>query len=279
MNIGVICNLNLARSPLITSFLRKNYQNHHFFSAGVSVSRSFDYPSSVTRISKNWDLPLEEKPNTDLTQVDHYIQSADLLICADEIVFSVCKNLYPNKEIFNLAELAIEYKLEISDPIDLNHNDFKRVISLYIFLVNEYMGHIQGWKNRIFSIVPRDFQDLERTFISANVEARKLSKPIILNYNLRVPNLNWFTNNDFQVSRLLSLDSEQFEYSPSMIYTFAHEFLSPERYYLDQTWRQKILDLAKEFDLILILPPDLINGHPFVDRYLAALTSWTSHDT
>ena len=272
MIIGIICNLNLARSPLITSFLRKNFPEHYFYSSGISVSNSFEYPPSVIRISKSWDLPLDEKPNTDLSQSDYSIQSSDILICADDIVFSVCRNLYPQKEIINLAALANEYNLEISDPIDLDYSDFKRVISIYIFLVNEYISHLQGWQNHFFSKVPRDFNDLEKTFVDASLHADKLSKPLILNYNLRVPGIKWFTNSSFRVSEITDLDLEQFESSSSVIYTFAHEFLSPEKYYLDRKWRQRISDLAREFDLILILPPDLVNGRPFVDRYLAALT-------
>ena len=272
MIIGIICNLNLARSPLITSFLRKNFLGHYFFSAGISQTNSYDYPSSVVQISRSWGLPLDETPNTDLAQASYSVQSADLLICVDSMVFNYCTNLYPEKEIINISSFAQEYKIEISDPINLGHSDFQIVISLYFFLVNEYLTLRFGNRNVLTHKVPKDMQELEKTLFAATEEAEKLSNPLILNYNLRVPDLKLFSTSNFMISEIQGLESEKFESSSSKIYTFANEFVNPEKLYLDKLWRQNIIELANLYDLILIMPPELINGRPFADRYLAALT-------
>jgi hypothetical protein len=274
MNIGVICNLNLARPPLITSFLRSEFPDDFFFSAGIKTSRFYEYPLSVRTISRNWSLPLNESPNRDLTCVSDLIGTADFLLCADDYVFSHCSIHLPDKKLVNLQSVGLENSLHVNDPLDeKDFLDFETVIAKYLLLSKKYLASFSYNDSKILFKVPKDIDDIKEKITEAFDEAGRLSQPLIIDYNLKVPNTKLVEIDTSKVSFMDELEFENLKSSSSVIYTFNKEFIYPERTYLDRDWRMKIHSLASTYDLILILPPSTLGVRSSPDSYLAALTS------
>lgn len=272
MNIGVICNQNLARSQLIVSYLRKNFSGHLFFSAGVSKSQGLQFPQNVSTLAKSWNLPLIENPNQDLLNAKSLIHSADLIICADDYIFDYCQQNIFGKKLINLRELADKSELTIYDPLNLQMSEFKTMIAKYIFLCNEQIYELEGSSKRLIPVIPDEVDEVDEAFERAKNKAAQYENSIIIDYNLRVPNVNLtkMSNNCVSVVKQNSL--EYLKPSCSVINTFGREFINPELIYLDYDWRRQVQSLSEKFTVILVMPPRKVHGEEMHDVYLSSLT-------
>jgi len=258
----------------MTSFLKDEFPDHVFFSAGIKTSRFYEYPSSVRTVSRKWSLPLNESPNRDLTYMSDLIGTADILLCADDYVFSHCSIHLPDKKLVNLQLIGLKNNLHVNDPLDeKDFLDFETVIAKYLLLSKKYLDSLSYDNSKIHFKFPKDIDDIKEKINEAFDDAKTLSQPIIMDYNLKIPNTKLIKIDTSKVLFMDELVFENLKSSSSVIYTFNKEFIYPERTYLDRDWRMKIHNLASTYDLILIMPPSNFGVRSSPDSYLAALTN------
>jgi protein-tyrosine-phosphatase len=272
MNIGIICHQNLARSQLLVSYLRKNFREHSFFSAGISNSQGLQFPQNVTTLAKSWNLPLNENPNQDLLNAKNLISNADLIICADDYVFEYCQLNILDKRMINLRALADKFELTIYDPFNLQMSQFKTMIAKYIFLCNELMYELEGSSKRLITVIPNEADELDAAFEAAKSKGAQYENSIIIDYNLRVPNVNLTKVSNNSISIVKQNLLEHLKPSCSVINTFGVELINPELTYLDYYWRQQVRSLSEKFTVILVMPPRHVHGVEMHDIYLSSLT-------
>jgi len=245
---------------------------HSFFSAGISKSEGFEFPQNVINLAKSWNLSLDEKPNQDLIKVESLLSNAELIICVDDFVFDYCKINISDKQLMNLSEFATKFGLTIYDPINLQMSQFKTMISKYIFLTNEFMHELEGIQKNLITIIPNDFDELNSSFnLAINLAGRSLN-PVIIDYNLRVPNIKLTQISEDRIFIINENLLENLKPSSSTINTFGREITDPESRYLDYSWRQKIHSLSDKFKVILVMPPRKFQGEETHDSFLASLT-------
>jgi hypothetical protein len=134
------------------------------------------------------------------------------------------------------------------------------------------MAKIENRNYLIKQIRPIDSKLISDSFDEIYEMARRLVRPLIIDYNLRVPNVRFLKNRDLKIESVENFLHSKFESSPSVIYSLNREIVNPELMYLDKAWRDELKSFTSSFDLILLLPPISINGVENHDSYLASLT-------
>ncbi|CAN2211503.1 hypothetical protein MCEMRE249_00987 [Candidatus Nanopelagicaceae bacterium] len=210
-------------------------------------------------------------PNMGLDSVAKYVEGADLLFCADNQIFHYCKAHFPEKQSLDLQALGKQLDIEVLDPLHMEVEDFKLVLAKYIFLATKAMEKIFPQSKSIVLKTPEDTGLVEDTFHEALKIASGLANPLIIDYNLRVPNMGLVNRQAFNVSIINELNFQNLTPSPTTIHTFSREFIEPEATYLDFSWRSMVLKAASSLDLVLVLPPLQVAGKKLHDLYLAAL--------
>ena len=93
MRIVTVCRMNQARSPFAQAVLERNFPEDQISSTGVTAIDGTPILDAVVEIAKNWCVPITQSASKSLSKASADIQSADLIITAEDSQSDVIRNL------------------------------------------------------------------------------------------------------------------------------------------------------------------------------------------
>ena len=119
MRIVTVCRMNQARSPFAQAVLERNFPEDQISSTGVTAIDGTPILDAVVEIAKNWRIPITQSVSKSLSKASADIQSADLIITAEDLQSDVIRNLGYQGVLRSYEEIVEDKDFVPIDPVGL----------------------------------------------------------------------------------------------------------------------------------------------------------------
>ncbi len=276
MNVFVLCQRNLVRSPIIEVILSKSLPEASVKSAGLEAVDGTEIPSSVKKIAEDWQLGQLKKNAVSVSSLRGEILDADLVVLAERKHQQYLNQIGYERKWISINDLVFDDSFVALDPFGFNLNEMKIEIAKIVLgtlrTVSYWLPNLKP--SRIHTVIPNSPSDTGIAYAHALFE-KSLQNSAIIDLDLRSPCAKEFSQN-FSVIEYDPLEASPFsssDASKNVIFTPYKEFSVPEKYLISDTLRKKIRELSEEIPVIQISAPRLTRSALLADSILAACDS------
>jgi len=266
--------MNQARSPFAQAVLERNFPEDQISSTGVTAIDGTPILEAVVEIAKNWQVPVTQSASKSLSKASTEIQSADLIITAEDSQSDVIRNLGYHGALRSYEEIVADKDFVPIDPVGLLPDAMSRELGKVGALTLRAALDAKGYPHAhsIHVVIPHGVSDLGVALAHAQM-ARIDEGAILIDADLRAPIVNEIE--DLGLERIF-FDVDQIELletpivNTQQILTHLRQVDFPERYFLSPSWRNWIQQLAERSPVVIITAPRHSRARRLADSYLAS---------
>ena len=266
--------MNQARSPFAQAVLERNFPEDQISSTGVTAIDGTPILDAVVEIAKNWRVPITQSASKSLSKASADIQSADLIITAEDSQSDVIRNLGYHGALRSYEEIVEDQDFIPIDPVGLLPDAMSRELGKVGALTLRAALDAKGFPHahNIHVVIPHGVSDLGVALAHAQM-ARIDEGAILIDADLRAPIVNEIE--DLGLERIF-FDVDQIgiletgHVNTQQILTHPRQVDFPERYFLSPSWRNWIQKLAEQAPVVIITAPRHSRARRLADSYLAS---------
>ncbi len=276
MNVFVLCQRNLVRSPIIEAILSKSLPKISVKSAGLEADDETEIPSSVKQIAEDWQLGQLKKNSDSVSRLREEILDADLVVLAERKHYRYLNHIGYEGKWISITDSVFDDSFVAVDPLGFNLNELKiEIAKIVLGTLRTVSYQLPDLKpSRIITNIPNSPSDTGMAFAHALFE-KSVQNSAIIDLDLRSPCAKDFSQNfsviEYDPSEATPFSSS--DASKNVIFTPYKEFSVPERHLISDSLRDKIRELAEEIPVIQISAPRLTRSTLLADSILAACDS------
>jgi hypothetical protein len=245
MDIQVVCNLNVARSPFLCAFLSMHFPDVNFTSSGINAIPVSETSLFAVQLANDWGFQLAAKQSSKTTP-----NLKTKYLPVERSIANALSSLDADLPLLNDSINPSTYSVRMPvDPINLPRNAFAYELALLLnygakIVLNEFP------RSDLREITVMEFsgEDFEIANLLQYVNRRQ-GDIYIVNASLRNLQIHDFISEFFTVSPLLEKSFS------SVAYSSKFELLEPEKLLCSVEWRQWLYQLAQTKQVLLLVAP------------------------
>jgi hypothetical protein len=219
-------------------------------------------------------VPVTQSASKSLGKAAADIQSADLIITAEDSQSDVIRNMGYHGALRSYEEIVEDKDFVPIDPVGLLPDAMSRELGKVGALTLRAALDAKGYPHAhsIHVVIPHGVSDLGVALAHAQM-ARIDEGAILIDADLRAPIVNEIE--DLGLERIF-FDVDQIELlitpivNTQQILTHPRQVDFPERYFLSPSWRNWIQQLAERSPVVIITAPRHSRARRLADSYLAS---------
>lgn len=276
LNIFVLCQRNLVRSPVIEAVLSSCMTGISIQSAGVDATQGTDIPSSVRAIAEEWEIGKLKKHADSAENKIEEILDADLVVLSDKTHYKFLREIGYKNDYFYINESIPDESFAAVDPFGFRMSELRieiaKIVIATLRLADYSLKKLH--LSEILTLIPNSPSDTGIAYAQAYFE-KSLRNSALVDIDLRSPCAKTFAHN-FSVVEYDPLSHTPFNLNDAIknsVFTPYKEFSRPEKHLISQNLRAKIRELSQELPVVQISAPRMTSLNLLPDSILAACDS------
>jgi protein-tyrosine-phosphatase len=272
MQVGFVCRMNQIRSPFAAAVVSSIFPEISVFSAGTDADANCSVHSRAISLGSQWGIALSKDPSAGIFARAESIQSADLVIAAEDELLPKILALPIRGKITSFNSVALAPEFFPIDPIGMSEQEFRVQMAKVAHLaIRGVFREVYGAQSKsISAVIPISENIFELALTSAVFEARARDAVLIyVDFRVYLPSIPWLSN-IVRYNPQLSDPSFFLSNPRSSIFLPDRELSSPEKEFLSRRWIDLIFQIAKFSDVILLTSPRYLESGKTYDAILAS---------